>query len=356
MKRISNSFKGILGGIIAIAIGIGLLWWNEGNNVKNLKTTAELDEVYIDVDSSSIDSKNEGKLIATSGKLINEETLTDKQFLVSVETPLMKRIVEVYQWEEDEDTDEDGDTVYRYKKVWSSELIDSTEFNRSGYNNPQHKKFEDETFASKEVKVGAFKLSDDQIKELSTNAKFTDFNEEQANKNNLTISGKYLTNSEDLDNPKIGDVRIYFVYNNSTDISVLAVQKGESFIDFVSKAGKNVNKVVDGTHSGKDMINDIKKSNNAFKWVLRVAGAILCMMGFSTILKPISAITSYVPILGSLVGAAVGLVSFILGLCLSLLVIAIAWIRFRPIVGISLLAIIGVLLLILFIKNKKTIE
>ena len=77
------------------------------------------------------------------------------------------------------------------------------------------------------------------------------------------------------------------------------------------------------------------------------------MAGFRTILKPISAITSYVPLLGSLVGTAMGLVSFVLSLTLSLFIIAIAWIRFRPIIGISLLAVVAILLIFLIIRSKR---
>ena len=63
MKRVGNAFKGILGGFVIILIGIVLLWWNEGNNVRNLKTTAEMDKVVIDVSSDKVDSANDGKLI-----------------------------------------------------------------------------------------------------------------------------------------------------------------------------------------------------------------------------------------------------------------------------------------------------
>ena len=78
---------------------------------------------------------------------------------------------------------------------------------------------------------------------------------------NYNISGNYITNSENVNSPAIGDVRISFVYNNSTDISVLAVQQGNTFVDFVSEAGKLVNRVMDGTHSGAEMINVIKEED-----------------------------------------------------------------------------------------------
>ena len=171
---------------------------------------------------------------------------------------------------------------------------------------------------------------------------------------NLIISDTYLTTSTDLSKPQVGDIRISFSYNNSTDVSVLAVQSGETFVDFVSKEGRSINRVMDGTHSGEEMINIIKQEDNMLKWILRGVGLLLLTMGFATILKPISAASSYVPLLGNLVGAAVGLVSLVLGLCLGFVVIAIAWIRFRPILGISLLVVVAALMAFLIIRGKKS--
>ena len=354
MKRVGNSFKGVLGGIIAIIIGVVVLWWNEGNNVRNLKTTAEMEKSFIDVKSDSVNSKNEGKLIATSGKLINEKELTDSKFGVTVKTPKMIRTVEVYQWKEDSDTDDDGDTRYSYEKEWDEDLIDSSDFHQSGHTNPTQKIYENETYTSDDVKVGAFSLSTKQIDMLSTNASYTEFNEETINALNLKISNKYITNSNDLDNPAIGDNRISFNYNNSTELSVLAVQSGNSFTSFTSSAGKTINRVMDGTHTGKEMIETIKSENNFLKWILRLVGTLLCVAGIGAILKPISAITSFIPLLGNVVGAAVGLVSFALGLSLSLVVIAIAWIRFRPLVGIGLLVVVGAIVVFLIARGKKS--
>ncbi len=354
MKRIGNSFKGIFGGFIAILIGIVLLWWNEGNNVKNLKTTAEMDKSYIDVSSESIDSSNEGKLIATSGKLINEQELTDSMFDVTIKTPIMKRVVEIYQWVEESDTDEDGNTTYSYKKEWSSDIINSNNFHQTGHTNPQQKLYEDDEYTSNEVRVGAFVLTNDQVRSLSTNGTFTSFNQEKVTELNLTIYGNYLTNSSNLSNPEVGDMRISFVYNNSSDISVLAVQSGNTFTNFVSKAGKTINRVMDGIHNGKDMINTIKHENKVLKWILRAVGILACVIGFATILKPISAITSYVPLLGGLVGSAVGLVSFILGLCLGLIIIALSWVVYRPLLGIGLLIVVAALIVFLIKRGKKS--
>ena len=354
MKRIGNSFKGIAGGFILILIGIVLLWWNEGNNVKNIKTTAEMEKIVIDVKSDKVDSKNDGKLIATSGALINEQELNDEALGITIKTPIMKRIVEVYQWDEHSSTDDDGHTTYSYSKKWSDDIIDSGNFHNKNKTNPTTKLYENQTLTSSDVKVGAFSLSSNQIDRLSTKANYTSFDVESVNNLHLSVSGKYLTNSKDIDHPEIGDTRIEIIYNDSTEVSVLAVQQGNTFVDFVSKYDKRVNRVMDGTHSGKEMINVIKEEDNFFKWIMRLIGVLLTVFGFAAILKPISAITSFIPIIGSIVGGAVALVSLALGLALSLIVIAVAWIRFRPLLGISLLIIVALLLAFIIIRGKKT--
>ena len=353
MKRRGNSFKGIAGGFVLILIGIVLLWWNEGNNVKNIKTTAEMEKVVIDVKSDKVDSKNDGKLIATNGELINEQELTDEALGVTIKTPKMIRVVEVYQWDEHSSTDDDGHTTYSYSKKWSDKIIDSGDFHNKNKKNPTTKLFENQTFTSSDVKVGAFSLSSNQIERLSTKANFNSYNPEKTKELNLTVSGKYLTNSSDLDNPKIGDTRIEILYHDGSELSVLAVQQGNTFVDYVSKYDKRVNRIMDGTHSGKEMINVIKEEDKFFKWIMRLIGVLLTVFGFAAILKPISAITSFVPILGSIVGGAVALVSLVLGLALSLVIIAVAWIRFRPLLGICLLIVVALLVAFLIIRSKK---
>ena len=354
MKKVGNSFKGVLGGIIFIIIGVILLWWNEGNNVRNIKTTKEMANTVIDVESGKVDSANEGKLIATHGKLINEMTLTDDDFGVSLVTPKLVRTVEVYQWVEDSDTDDNGNRTYSYSKQWKSDMVNSSEFHSSSsHENPLYKPYEDKEQYSTQVSVGAFNLSSDQIRALSTDGVFTSYDLEKVTSMNYTVIGDYLTNSKDLDKPEIGDVRIKITYNNSTDVSILAVQKGNTFTEYVSSVGKTESRIVDGVHTGKEMVNIIEKENNLLKWILRLLGTLLCVGGVAAIFKPISTLSSFVPILGGLVNTAVGLVALILGLAISLVVIAIAWIRFRPLVGILLLVAVGGLVFLL-IKKKKS--
>ena len=354
-KAKKNPFSGVIGGIILLVIGTILLWWNEGNNVKNIKTLKEVTKNVVDISSSKVDSQYEGKLVATNGDLITEdEALVDTEFSISINTPKLKRVVEMYQWEENETTDEDNHTTYSYKKVWDEDVINSNTFARSGHDNPNSMEYKSKDFLAQNVKVGAYSLASDQIKMLNAN-------EYLKIENNTTlegyhIDGNYLTNSLDLDNPQIGDIKISWKYNNWEKASVLAVVAGNTFTDYVSKVGKHVNRVEKGALKSTDFEAKIKDENNLMKWIFRGLGALLIVLGYSSIISLLTSLTRFIPILGGIVGGLLGLVALLVGIVHSLIVIAIAWIRFRPILGISLLAIAVILIVVINMilgKNKK---
>ena len=118
LSKMTSSFSGIIVGIILLFGGIAMLWTNEHNNVKNIKDVKELRDQVIDISSSKVDDKYDGKLIATNGKLTyNESVITDDAFKVSATTPVLVRTVEYYQWVEDSETKDDK-TTYTYSKEW----------------------------------------------------------------------------------------------------------------------------------------------------------------------------------------------------------------------------------------------
>ena len=136
-KKKGGLFAGVFFGLILVIVGTVLLWWNEGNNVRNIKTTDEIEKTVVEIASKSDCKEYEDKLVATGGKFtVKDKELTDSTFNVSVHTAALSRIVEIYQWEEESETDDDGNTTYSYKKVWHEGLIDSSDFHRSGHDNP----------------------------------------------------------------------------------------------------------------------------------------------------------------------------------------------------------------------------
>ena len=356
MKKIKDSFAGVIIGLILLIGGMILLWWNEGNNVKNIKTVDELRKNYVDIKNSPIDDANEGKLVAVSGQMaIDDETLLDQEFNVEVKTAKLVRVVEMYQWDENAH-EEDDITTYTYEKVWKDTRIDSSTFHEGDHQNPEMS-YETQYYSVKNIKLGDFSLTDGQINDLSATATFK-LENEKAYKDGFKVvkEGKYLTNSIDPDKPEIGDLRISYKYVDYDEISILAVQKGNTFDDYVSKVGKHTNYVMQGIHDGSAIITDIEEGNNTLKWILRLVGSLLIIFGLLAILGPISTLANFVPILGGLVGFALFLVALLGGLAISLIDIALAWLFYRPLLGIILIAVAVALIVLvtqLIKKNKK---
>ncbi len=357
MKKIGNSVMAIPFGILFIIVGVFILAWNEGNNVKNIKTTNEALKEYINVNSDAVDSSNEGKLVATNGTLtLLGNDIVDNEFNVKMKTAKLVRKVEMYQWKEEEKTDENDNTIKTYKRLWSEDLISSASY-EGGYVNPENMPYENRSYIANNVKIGAFSLTDNQIDQLTT-PNIINLQNDTVIPTGYHIINNYITNTENLDNPEVGDVRISFLYNDDKEVSVLAVQQNDTFSTYRSESGGEINRIEPGTYNGAEMIAHIQNEDKVNKWLFRGVGLVLIILGFSAVLGPISAVTSFVPVFGRLVGNVIGLISTLLGLCLSLLIIAIFWFAFRPLLSIILLALVfGLIFLISNIvkKNKNNL-
>ena len=349
-------FGGILTGIILIIIGIGLLWWNEGRTVKVQKGINEAKDVYKQIKSDKVDSKYDDKLVSTNGKLdlSNAEELVDQDFGIKASSALMERTVEMYQWTESCETDDNDNEKCSYKKEWVDQLVDSSEFKESSkHTNPSSMPYESEEFAAENVKMGAFTLPKDLITRLSTDKDKSNAEllEEAKEIEDYAVVNKYITNVKE-DSPEIGNVRISFSYNDADSVSVLAVQTGDSFAKYTTKSGTSVYRIKEGIHTGEEIIQDMTDENKTMKWFLRLVGLLLEIFGFAAIFSPIKKLANFVPILGGLVSTATGLIALLLGSAVSLVVIALAWFRYRPILSIVLIVVVA-LLVFLLVKFKK---
>lgn len=340
----------IVGGLILLLIGVGLLWWNEGNNVRNLQSVSEGMKNYTDIKSSKIDSKYDGKLVATSGKISVTGTLTDDEFNVSSDKAALLRKVEMYQWTEDCDSDNNC----TYEKEWSDKLIDSSEFTNSGHENPDSFLYESEKYISDDVKLGTFTLPDKLVSKLSTDKKIKDLSEEVATNHSMTLTNNnYYTNVVD-GKAEIGNIRISFYENNTKVASVLAMQTDDTFKIYKTKKGKDLFRIYEDNYNGYDMLMMITKQNNFSKWLFRIIGILFTMGAISSLFSPLTSLMEKIPVLGSIVNGATSTISFVIGLAISLIVIAIAWLRFRPIVSIIiLLVVIALIVLLKFYSQKK---
>jgi hypothetical protein len=78
--------------------------------------------------------------------------------------------------------------------------------------------------------------------------------------------------------------------------------------------------------------------------------------GIASILKFVSFLASFIPLLGKLVVKGIFVVSVLVGIILSLIIIAISWFVVRPVLSIILIVIVVGLMILLRKYNKNNNE
>lgn len=354
-QRFSNSLAALPIGILLLIIGIFMLASNEKKAVTNQKDVVEMRKTYVEVDSKSVDANNNGKLVVTSGKLVySPSTMTDSTFGVSLETPILERKVEIFEWVEETQESNDS-TTYTYTKQWNDDLISSAKFNTpAGHTNPTYVPYDDDSYRTKSLTVGAFTLSEKFVNALSASSDLKSIPGDVKLPEGYKVVGNYITNAADMANPQVGDIRISYKYGDYTDVTVLGNQTDSRIDSFKTKKGSSIIRLEHGILSGDEVITNIENENNMMKWIFRILGTLLIVIGLNMLTSPITNLAAYVPFLGNLVNGAVGLVMFILGLAISLVVIAISWFVVRPLLSIALIAVVIALIYFLRMKSKKT--
>ena len=156
--------------------------------------------------------------------------------------------------------------------------------------------------------------------------------------------------------PEVGDVRVTFEKVVPAKVTVMAVVDGDSFKPYKAENGKRFQTLVMGKRSGDDIIEADKEANNMWLWLLRGVGVLLVIGGLKGIFGFLETILKVVPFIANIFGWGVGVVCTIIGVAWSLIVIAIAWLFYRPILGITLLVIAGFLTWVFAFKGKDKLK
>ena len=156
--------------------------------------------------------------------------------------------------------------------------------------------------------------------------------------------------------PEVGDVRVTFEKVVPAKVTVMAVVDGDSFKPYKAKNGKRFQTLVMGKKSGDEIIEGEKEANNMILWALRILGIMIIIGGLKGIFGFLETILKVVPFIAGIFGWGVGIVCTVVGIVWSLIVIALAWLFYRPVLAISLLAIAGFLIWVFAFKGKDKLK
>lgn len=358
--RIGSSIKGILFGLVLLVVSLVMLVMNERNAVRDLKTNSEIAGKVVSVSTDSVDSANEGKLVHLNGPAKTDDLVTNKQFGIEENAIRLKWKAEIYQWVEKKKSEkrkkfgggEETVTTYTYEKKWVREPVDSSRFKESGHENVGAQKYRSGASQARTVTLGAFQLSDGLISQMSWDEPYSlqKLPDGWTEKEGSLSEGVFFTGKPG--SPQIGDEKVSFALTRPDNVSVMGVQKGNSFTAFESEVGKTKLLLYQGLLSAEEVVAGEEQKAKILRWSLRGGGVLVMFFGLLLILRPLSVLADVLPFLGSLVGGVSALIAFLLSIAISFAVIAISWIFFRPLLGIGLLAVAIVCLVA--IKKKMS--
>ncbi|MCX7631749.1 MAG: TMEM43 family protein [Turneriella sp.] len=367
-SRIMGSIKGIGTGFLLVIVAFVVLWWNEGRSVRVYKALQEGKGAVVEAKADAVDPNNQGKLIHVAGKITSEGTLKDPDFSVEAEKKLaLRRTVEMYQWQErcTSTTEKklgggtETKTECKYEKGWSSSEVDSSQFRKAS---PERKnpamQYKSKTILAEDAKLGAYKVPTSLLGSLNQFSAFPNSDKlvgqvKATLKKNAVARDDWIYVGNDPANPQVGDYRIRFEQMGTTDASVIAAQHGDTFGAYRTKNGETILMIQPGIIPAQQMFQTAEESNQTMTWILRFVGVILMFIGLKMILTPLETLLDVVPILGSIVGVGISLAAGVVAIVLSLITIAIAWLFYRPVLSIILIAVgVGAFFGVQFLKKR----
>ncbi|MCZ7644565.1 MAG: TMEM43 family protein [Planctomycetota bacterium] len=361
--RLGNAIKNVLVGIVLFFVSFGVLWWNEGRAVKTAKSLEEGKGAVVAVSADAVDAGNEGKLVHITAEAKAEGERADPAFGVAVPALKLKRLVEMYQWRERKSSETkkkfgggtETVTTYKYEKEWSDDLEKSGDFKHpEGHENPASMPYASETFIAPKVTAGAFALSSGLVGQIDKWESFPAPAQAEASPQGLKALNGTFFKGADPAQPQVGDVRVSFKVVKPATVSVIAKQVGSAFAPYQTQYDP-LEMLEYGTHSAAEMFKAAEDANATLTWILRFVGWLVMAIGIAMVFGPLVVMADVIPFLGDLLGMGIALFAGLIAAVLSLITISIAWIFYRPVLGVALLA--GALVLFFLFKGmgkKKT--
>ena len=223
--------------------------------------------------------EHNGALVLVSGKLAITDSLKDEKYGISMPAVKMRRVVQVYQWYETEDTrngnNDDHEKSYSYNTDWFDYHIDSSNFASTlGHHNPHLDSWplNSSLLINSRVKIGGFLLGTD-LKE-----KFNDFKPFTSDfkplDGDFKIWAGLYYHTANLWQPEVGDWRVQFSYagRDGDQYSVVGRQSGREIRPYQTQAGQELLLLQAGARDPAQMFQSEHYSNRTTTWVYRLAG------------------------------------------------------------------------------------
>jgi hypothetical protein len=344
-QRIFQSFVGAVIGIVMVIGSVVLLWWNEGRAVEAIRALDQGGHQIIEISADHIDPAANGRLVHLSGPMMTTAPVRDPVFGVTDPSLLrLKRGVEMYQWVEEKSIhseknlggSETAATTYHYARRWEQTPQDSSRFHEAqGHSNPPmpvRTTIMDTTGA----RLGAYRVDPALVATIAAFAPFMP-PPDATLPEGYRVDGDMLYRGHDSDDPAIGDIRILYSAVTAQTMSAIGVVSNDTLVPYHADSGYEIARVEPGIASAPQMLKEKAREEGKLTWVLRLVGFVVMLFGFLLMAAPLAVLAGVIPLFEDLVDMAGFLLAFVVAAPLTLLVIALAWIVHRPLIGSGLI-------------------
>jgi len=356
-----KSFGAVLFGAALAAGCLSTMVWNEYDTVQTARAYEQARDLVTNLPNvSTIDPTLEGQLIHIIAPLdTTDRSLRDDLFGVDVrdgnETSLkLRRVVQMRQWVEKRKRTNDK-TTYTYDEEWRESFHDSSEFHSvtRRNSNPSEIVFWSREWIANPITLGPYNLSSDAIDDIDwfqnfdRNMSVDDLNFASYGLSEMQDKAKirsvYYYIGDDPLHSQAGDYRIRFEIARADTASVIAQQTGASLEPFVASNGKEILLVERGTRDSDEMLDQAVANRHAETWLIRIATILGFYSGLCMICLPLRMLVDLVPYVGDVVNCVIIYSLFPVAVVISVFVIDVSIVIFRPKVGLVLITTVGVI-------------
>lgn len=352
----ANSFAALFVGLLVIIITCILTFVFEGYSVRVEKALSEIGARVRAAPTSRYVQGLDGHLVYVAGPTTSVGGVTDSALGVHTVGLKLKRHVEMYQWQEHEESS-GSSRRYEYRRVWSESAIASDRFHRQGYHdNPPFPQNGSQSFGAGDARINAFPVGAMATSRLPAT---DDLRPDPSVATSLQralgrpvhiADGAYFA-GRNPSSPQIGDLRIAYRYVPAGPASFIGKQEPAGLEPFRTHTGQAMLLAETGTHSAADLVAHGQERNQSEIWLWRAASILALFIGFFTLFMPVNILASYIPLVGGIVQGATMLMALVAALTVGPAVSALAWLTYRPIMALSVIA--GVTLVALCIGNQR---
>jgi hypothetical protein len=343
LQNITDSFAGVLVGVILFFLAFYVLWVNEGN--VDMAKIALNSSIAIKADTLNSDA--DGKFVSLTGSLVADAPIGDTGYLRPGSYVKLDRQVEMYAWIEktkSETKDKLGGgsettTTYTYYKNWTANPPASADFKHPEDHQNPAMAIESASNTAPAAKIGVYKVDVTEM-DLPKGGAVAVGSDNVVSGKGRPEAGYIYIGSGSIPAPQLGDLRIsYRALPSGIKVTAFGKLDGSELTPYYYQNKTRFFRAIKGTR--EEAVFLMAEERKTTMWVMRVVGFAMMWLGLTLFFGPLNEILDVLPFLGKASRFLIGLVSFPVALVLSIITILISMVAHNIWLLIAVLVIIA---------------